>query len=442
VTFDLIKEWEIPAEKVWRIVTDNAKNMTKAFRTDPSESSEYDALFYSISPRQTSAARQPLDPNVEEEDFDDNAGDEYEDDKESYVAIEAAFGKEQHLPCFLHTLVLALKNPIDSDNSEVRETTKDACRLAGHFARSAKATEKLIELSGKKLLLPAKTRWNYHYHVFRRLLDLKEYITGICDDQGINNIQNWRALRQLVQLLEPFAKWIDYLQGLKYPTIAHALPCLSELLEHLADMKDQNVLVSLCEAIETEIKTRFLIFMGPTKDYNATYIVATALHPILALSLNDSQLQSARQEIVILLKKEPVAKASEQSASSTESLAEQSDTETGISGDMFPHLKRKIQEAKQRGVTAVSSVEEEVNLYFKQLAAFSNVKCELEFWVQHQMQFPALAPLAFDVLAIPASSAAIESAFSIAGHATSGRRHNLSSNLETEVMIKVNKRFL
>lgn len=56
--------------------------------------------------------------------------------------------------------------------------------------------------------------------------------------------------------------------------------------------------------------------------------------------------------------------------------------------------------------------------------------------------FPNLSKLACDVLAIPASSAAVESVFSVSGHASSGRRHRLTINLEKEVMIKVNKRFL
>jgi len=175
-------------------------------------------------------------------------------------------------------------------------------------------------------------------------------------------------------------------------------------------------------------------------NYNATYIVATALHPVLALSLNESQLQSARQEIIELMKNEPAQDlTSEPSGGGISGMSGHHGCDIG---DLFPHLKQKIEAAKQRGIKAVSSVEEEANAYFKQLAAFTNIKCEMEFWVSRQMQFPVLASLAFDVLAIPASSAAIESVFSIAGHATSARRHNLSVNLEKEVMIKVNKHFI
>src|SRR6185437_14120525 len=80
-----------------------------------------------------------VDPNLEEE-FDEEADEEYVEDNESLVCITAAFRKDHWLPCFIHTLVLAFKKPVNDENSEVNEPKKDALRLAAHFARSAKAT--------------------------------------------------------------------------------------------------------------------------------------------------------------------------------------------------------------------------------------------------------------------------------------------------------------
>ena len=98
-------------------------------------------------------------------------------------------------------------------------------------------------------------------------------------------------------------------------------------------------------------------------------------------------------------------------------------------------------QAKQVAMATILSTDEEVNSYFKQLSNFSSVYDPLKLWIDKCSLFPTLSKLACDILAIPASSAAVESVFSVAGHATSGRRHNLSANLEKEVMIKVNKNF-
>lgn len=54
-------------------------------------------------------------------------------------------------------------------------------------------------------------------------------------------------------------------------------------------------------------------------------------------------------------------------------------------------------------------------------------------------EFPILAQLAEDILAIPATSAFVERCFSAAGITSTGRRAAIGpASLENEVMIKVN----
>lgn len=241
-------------------------------------------------------------------------------------------------------------------------------------------------------------------------------------------------------MLEPFAKWVDYFQVQKYPTVAEAHPCLNELIHHLEELSNGGILADLCEAIKEEIKFRFSYVLSINDaTLNPTYIMATAVHPTLALTMENSEIQKAREELLIVLKKQ----ANENSAISIqESLSNKTEEQKSLSERLFPHLKQKIQQAKAVGISAVPAVEEEVNSYFKQLPSYPEVLDPLKFWMDNQGRFPALSHLACDILAIPASSAAVESAFSISGHASSGRRHNLSMNLEKEVMLKVNKRFL
>ena len=65
-----------------------------------------------------------------------------------------------------------------------------------------------------------------------------------------------------------------------------------------------------------------------------------------------------------------------------------------------------------------------------------------DFWIKSSHRYPKLAPIAQDLLVIPASSTPIERVFSAAGYASSGRRNRLGGRtLETEVFIKTNKQY-
>ena len=62
---------------------------------------------------------------------------------------------------------------------------------------------------------------------------------------------------------------------------------------------------------------------------------------------------------------------------------------------------------------------------------------------RNQSKYPCLAPVAFDMLVIPTSSATVERVFSTAGIVTSGRRNHLQDkNLEGEVLIKKNRNYV
>ena len=67
----------------------------------------------------------------------------------------------------------------------------------------------------------------------------------------------------------------------------------------------------------------------------------------------------------------------------------------------------------------------------------------LDYWVGKLKHFPVLAPIACDILAVPASTAPVEWIFSTGGDATGGKRNRLTQkNLEREIFIQRNKKYL
>ena len=62
----------------------------------------------------------------------------------------------------------------------------------------------------------------------------------------------------------------------------------------------------------------------------------------------------------------------------------------------------------------------------------------LDYWVGKLNHFPVLAPIACDILAVPASTASVEWIFSSGGNATRGKRNRS----EREIFIQRNKKCL
>lgn len=85
------------------------------------------------------------------------------------------------------------------------------------------------------------------------------------------------------------------------------------------------------------------------------------------------------------------------------------------------------------------SIDTELHEYWNILITTDNAGDPFQFWLQHENMFRNLFPLAVDILSIPATSAPIERAFSVAGATIGLRRSCLSDKaLYREVFYKMN----
>ena len=80
------------------------------------------------------------------------------------------------------------------DNNErlqsLKKVIKKAQALVSKCNKSVKVTEKLIELSGKKLVSNCPTRWSSSYLLIKRLLCLKSFLADILAELDWDNLQN------------------------------------------------------------------------------------------------------------------------------------------------------------------------------------------------------------------------------------------------------------
>lgn len=106
---------------------------------------------------------------------------------------------------------------------------------------------------------------------------------------------------------------------------------------------------------------------------------------------------------------------------------------------LFPNLSRQsVHRPVEEDTTVMIPAAKELDKYLWLAKKYVNSN-PLPFWVQHKDELKNLSKIAFELLSIPASTAAIERGFSAAGLVIAGQRHSLSArNLENEVMIKSN----
>ncbi len=137
-----------------------------------------------------------------------------------------------------------------------------------------------------------------------------------------------------------------------------------------------------------------------------------------------------------------------------ETLTEKPPVQFRLSGlhDLFVAKRRRVEE--EASVSASSSSNpSKAELVTAELESFVTKFVDnpvqlssdsFDFWTSKvaALEYPSLSGVAVDILCCPASTAAVERLFSLAGIACSGRRVNLSGQqLQRELMMQINKNY-
>ena len=140
----------------------------------------------------------------------------------------------KRLSCFAHTLQLVVKE------FEVapcfKSTLKKAQKIVKKVNKSCKATERLIQLAGVKLIKNCPTRWDSTFLMLKRLNRLKEHVNTVLDELSWETSQ-WKQLQAIEDLLEPFAHQTNVGTFEKTTSIAMIIPSLKELELHLKEVR-------------------------------------------------------------------------------------------------------------------------------------------------------------------------------------------------------------
>ena len=245
----VVDQWCIDSSKLFRVLTDNGSNMVAAFNiidedTDTSEN-DIDCTEIEAQDNTSEIEDNPIIVEGESEDLFEEQPEDDLDKMERTAGLEIAnfeTCEEDHhrqitgikrKSCFIHTLQLVVK--VFETAPSFKATLKTALTIVKKVNKSCRASERLVQLAGKKLTKNCPTRWDSLFLVICRLLEVKQHLNTVLEELQWDGLTatNWKNLASIEGLLKPFAHHTNITSSEKTTTIAMVIPVLKELELHL-----------------------------------------------------------------------------------------------------------------------------------------------------------------------------------------------------------------
>lgn len=406
--FEEIRQHFNIGSKVTNIITDNASNMLSAFSLPG---------FTEI-----------IASSVAEEDDDDSddLDPQTETDPELYVVLPT-----DHSSCFAHTLQLVVKDGF-KEAEYLNERVKKVSKLVSYVHRSTLATD--ILQGEKKIESSCATRWNSEVKMIRSVLRVPEEKLSMIGGSALLSAYDRNILKDMLMILEPFEEATDCTQRQNSVSASFVIPCVRGLRFHLKQVHTayNNVLVSgLLKSVEKRLHTY---------ENNKVYQLAAILDPSFKLDWCNTeeekvnmQLNLATQAFAMQRTEVPPPPPSVIETASPvkkrKKLFSFMDSSSSLSESHEGTPRRQIKDV----------INTEVQTYLNQ-PCLSDDSDTMAYWKGHKDMYPHIAKVAKRYLAVPASSASVERAFSIAGKIFRPDRCRMTdANFETLMFIKCNE---
>ncbi|KAL7373446.1 hypothetical protein ABVT39_006953 [Epinephelus coioides] len=111
---------------------------------------------------------------------------------------------------------------------------------------------------------PVNTRWNSTLRQVKAVLlfshqELCNVVQGTSHNELVFSVREWNMMKELCDVLQPFAEATDLTQGENIVTVSSVLPSVLSLNHHLEKLKQQvRFLGSMIHSLQCSLKKRFL----------------------------------------------------------------------------------------------------------------------------------------------------------------------------------------
>lgn len=231
-------------QKLDFVICDNAANMKRAF---------------------TVCFPQEEDDEVND---DENLDDEelWEDlsrDEQETVDQVLTRGSPKRQQCFAHTLQLTVGDGL-KDARIMNSAFAKCSKLSSLLHTSTTFKDAFEDRFGQRGIPAAvNTRWNSTLRQIKAVLsfshqELCHVVQGTGHSELVFSVREWNLMKELYDVLQPFAEATDLTQGEKIVTVSAVLPCVLSLHHHLEKLKPQvRFLGSMVKSLQGSLKKRF-----------------------------------------------------------------------------------------------------------------------------------------------------------------------------------------
>ncbi|KAI8531947.1 hypothetical protein RHMOL_Rhmol11G0175200 [Rhododendron molle] len=353
-------------------------------------------------------------------------------------------GKLIHMRCAAHILNLIVKDGLEVIKGGIEKIRESVA----YWTASPKREEKFEEnarqlriLGGKKLCLDCVTRWNSTFLMLQTAIEYKDVFSRLkireSQYKSCPQDSDWEVAKEVCERLEVFYKATEVFSGTKYPTsnLFFAKVCRIKMaLTEWAELYERNEMEDLYTKRKREMMREMAAQMIEKYEKYWTIIhsilgVAAVLDPRFKMKLVEYYFNRIYGEDAIfeiervhnyckeLLKEYEVKLNNGGIASSclVESTMEVDDELSDF--DVFVTSNQTSQ---------VSTKKSELDRYLEEdVIPRGNQDFDVLAWWKNDMKFPTLRVIARDVLSIPVSTVAPESAFSTSGRVVTPHRSRL-----------------
>ncbi|KAK0404278.1 hypothetical protein QR680_017380 [Steinernema hermaphroditum] len=344
----------------------------------------------------------------------------------------------KHVVCAA-TIMQQVMAKVFQNDSEVSAIMGRIMEILRKLNSSIEIIRSLMErTNGNELRIPRNSRWCSVLGAFDRFLTLAPQIEGMCKENGWQFLseKELEFLTKLNTVTNPILRFTERLQATDSPTISLLLPGLIKLMEHL---KKHNAELSSDHALKlvSEIEKCFAhVLKSGEPGYDPIYIVSTLLDRRVAHMVVDHDTRKQRKVIMATISKMFPEVRDQCEANGNEIVLEDS------SPFGFGTVSSSI------SVPSASSLEgSEIVPYFHRFIRLPTSSSSIEFWIEHDQEFPVLSKVATAILSIPASTVQTISSIATANAQIANQLKNLQctklpKHIRSSVYLTFNKHLL
>lgn len=339
-------------------------------------------------------------------------------------------GKLIHMRCCAHILNLIVKEGLEVMGGAVEKVRDSVSYWSGTPKRWEKFEETARQLRipiGKKLMLDCKTRWNSTFLMLQTALDYKNVFFRLKHRDPkykcVPSEEDWSLTKEICSRLQLFYNVTDLFSGTKYPTANLYFPKICEIKLALNQWMSCGI-----EVVESMAKNMDKKFEKYWSSVHGIMGVATVLDPqykVVLLEYYFPKINSTEAEIevekILTLCRDLLRQyeTKDNEKGNGDMSCPLNETNLGIDSSLS-EFDRFASQRKRKSVMS------ELDHYLDEDVLPRTPDFDvLTWWKANKGKYPILHQIARDVLAIPVSTVASESAFSASGRLISPHRSRL-----------------